>query len=205
MAEELALEQILGDRRAVHLDEGRFAPRAVVVDRARDELLARPRLPGDEHRDAPVRDDARGAVERGAQRRTVAQDLVEAVLPAFRFREGGAVFGRLEARGALAEPGAHHVLVLRQREVLRRAGAGERRGEPVVRVGADRHELHRAAGHLAHRGLQALLHPAARHDRHRAAEARERRRLVEEGVVESAVSRQLRPDRGEGITEGIDG
>ena len=40
VAEELRLDQLLGNRRAVDLDEPLAAPQAVAVDRARDELLA---------------------------------------------------------------------------------------------------------------------------------------------------------------------
>src|SRR5262249_35555575 len=39
VAEQLALEERLGDRRAVDLHEGRVAPRALEVQTARDELL----------------------------------------------------------------------------------------------------------------------------------------------------------------------
>ena len=47
IAEELAFEEVLGERAAVHLDEGALAPRAPVVDLAREELLqAAPRLGG---------------------------------------------------------------------------------------------------------------------------------------------------------------
>jgi hypothetical protein len=49
VAEELRFEQILGDRGAVHLHERILALRAVEVDRARDHLLARAGLAGDEH------------------------------------------------------------------------------------------------------------------------------------------------------------
>src|SRR5437667_4629836 len=49
VAEELRLEQGLGNRRAVHLDERHAALRAAVVDRARDELLARTGFAEDEH------------------------------------------------------------------------------------------------------------------------------------------------------------
>ena len=38
--EQLGLDQLLGDRRAVHLDEPLAAAQAVAVDRARDQLLA---------------------------------------------------------------------------------------------------------------------------------------------------------------------
>src|SRR5207248_285856 len=41
VAEELALEELPRNRAAIHLDERSVAPRAPVVDRACDELLAR--------------------------------------------------------------------------------------------------------------------------------------------------------------------
>ena len=50
VAEQLRLEQRLGDRRAVHLDQRHVALRAAVVDRARHQLLAGAGLAGDEHR-----------------------------------------------------------------------------------------------------------------------------------------------------------
>ena len=48
MAEELALEQVLRDRRAVQREEGLLGARAVLVDRARHQLLAGAALAGDE-------------------------------------------------------------------------------------------------------------------------------------------------------------
>jgi hypothetical protein len=50
--EEFALDQFLGDGRAVHLDERTGPPKAERVDVARDQLLARAVLPENEH--APV-------------------------------------------------------------------------------------------------------------------------------------------------------
>ena len=49
VAEELGLEQRLGNRRAVDLDERHVALRAAVVDGPRDQLLAGAGLAGDEH------------------------------------------------------------------------------------------------------------------------------------------------------------
>src|SRR5690606_36096431 len=49
VAEQLALEQRLGDRRAVHDDEGRRAARAELVHGARHELLAGAALARDQH------------------------------------------------------------------------------------------------------------------------------------------------------------
>ena len=50
VAEELALEERLGDRRAVEGDETRGGARTQVVDRARDDLLAGAALAGDQDR-----------------------------------------------------------------------------------------------------------------------------------------------------------
>src|SRR5262249_23004704 len=50
-AEELGLEEALGQRRAVDRDEGLLRPLAAGVDHAGDELLARAALAGDENRD----------------------------------------------------------------------------------------------------------------------------------------------------------
>ena len=50
MAEKLALDQVLRNGRAVHLDERLAAPRAAAVEFARDHFLARAALARDEHR-----------------------------------------------------------------------------------------------------------------------------------------------------------
>ena len=49
MTEDFALEQRLGNRRAVHRDERERGTRAQLVDRLGDQLLAGPRLSPDEH------------------------------------------------------------------------------------------------------------------------------------------------------------
>src|SRR5439155_22887477 len=55
VAEQLRLEQRLGQRRTVLRDERPAAPRRARVDRARDELLARAALALDEHCGGAVR------------------------------------------------------------------------------------------------------------------------------------------------------
>ncbi len=50
VAEELALEKVGRDRGAVDRDQTRASPRAIEVDRARDELLARSAFPRDQDR-----------------------------------------------------------------------------------------------------------------------------------------------------------
>src|SRR5437867_10585776 len=54
--EELALDQRLREGRAVDGDEGARLPPSPLVESARDELLSGPRLAGDQHRGAGVRD-----------------------------------------------------------------------------------------------------------------------------------------------------
>ena len=49
VAEQLRLEELLGERSAVDGDERTGAARAEIVDRARDQLLAGARLAGDQH------------------------------------------------------------------------------------------------------------------------------------------------------------
>src|SRR5204862_76531 len=56
VAEELALEEVLGDGAAVDADERLLPALPPVVDGARDDLLAGPALAGDEHRHVGVLD-----------------------------------------------------------------------------------------------------------------------------------------------------
>src|SRR4051812_45829816 len=74
MSEELAFEEILGDRRAVDGDE-RARPAAPHVDRPREEPLAGPRFSGDEDRRAGLRTPSGGA-PRLAHRGPPADDVV---------------------------------------------------------------------------------------------------------------------------------
>ena len=75
VAEELALEQLARQRGAVELDERALAARALLVDRARDELLAGAGLALDQHgavrRARPAR-SARARAAAPATRRSVA-------------------------------------------------------------------------------------------------------------------------------------
>jgi hypothetical protein len=56
-AEQLALDERLGQAAAVELDERLPRARPAVVDRAREDALSRARLPGEEHRDVQGRDE----------------------------------------------------------------------------------------------------------------------------------------------------
>src|SRR5690349_10575371 len=75
--EELALEERLGERRAVHLDERLPGARTVVVDGAGDLRLAGARLAGEQHAHVERRDQGDLTQER-AERLTSADDVVEA-------------------------------------------------------------------------------------------------------------------------------
>ena len=61
VAEQLGLEQALGDRRAVDLDQRPLALGAAGVDGAGDQLLAGAGLAGDQRRALGLRDQAGGA------------------------------------------------------------------------------------------------------------------------------------------------
>ena len=78
VAEQLGLEQRVGQRRAVDRHEGAVGARAGVVDGAGDQLLPRPALPGDQHGGLGARHLGRPG-ERLAQERGAADDLLEPV------------------------------------------------------------------------------------------------------------------------------
>ncbi len=77
VAEQLRLDERLGDRAAVHRHERPLRARAVVVDRPREPLLARPALALDEHRRLGRR-DAGDRLEDADEARVLADDVVEA-------------------------------------------------------------------------------------------------------------------------------
>jgi hypothetical protein len=97
VAEELAFQDLLGDGGAVHGDHFLLAAQAVLVNGARDQLLARPAGPGDQHRSRGGRDLA-DALEDVAHDRGGAHQGSEAFL----LRQ------RLPQRQVLA----HHLLPL---------------------------------------------------------------------------------------------
>src|SRR5690348_12959414 len=87
VTEQLTFEELLGYRRAVDVDEWRAAPRTIVVDRSCDQLFARTRFSGEEHRHGRVRNDPRRPIERGPQCGTVAEDPFEPELRGLGRRE----------------------------------------------------------------------------------------------------------------------
>ena len=79
VTEELALDQVLRDRAAVHDHERAVRARAAPVDGARDQLLAGAALAGHQHRRVGVRDLVDQLRDR-AHRGTAADDAVALVL-----------------------------------------------------------------------------------------------------------------------------
>ncbi|OGL00334.1 MAG: hypothetical protein A3E31_01655 [Candidatus Rokubacteria bacterium RIFCSPHIGHO2_12_FULL_73_22] len=141
VAEQLGLEQRLGQRRAVDGHEGPLRARRARVDRLRDQLLARAALALDQHRRRAVRDllDERHHPPEGgarADRRALLQQHVEALL------ELAVLLDQLAALERLADEPQH----------LR---ALERLGEEVVRA-----VLHGPHGLLdgAERGQEDHVH-----------------------------------------------
>ena len=78
VAEQLGLEQRLGNRAAVQRDEPMHAPRAVVVNRARHDFLAGAGLAGDQNR-AVGRRDGLEQLEEPRHRPALADDAFEPV------------------------------------------------------------------------------------------------------------------------------
>src|SRR5262249_23662685 len=75
VAEELGLDQVLGEERAAHGDERLMAPSARMVQQVRDDFLAGPALAGDDDAAVAAADDLH-EVEDGAHPRAVADDHV---------------------------------------------------------------------------------------------------------------------------------
>ena len=122
--EQLALEQVLGHRRAVDRHEGPVPAPALRVQRLGDELLAGPALARDEHRRLGVghaRDELAHLQHRGAG----PEDLLEAL---------GAVDLLAEALDLLAERPVPERPLDRERELVHI----ERFRDEVVRAGPDR-------------------------------------------------------------------
>ena len=114
VAEQLGLEQRLRQRAAVDRDEPLVAARAVVVDRARDQLLAGAGLAVDQDR-ARRRGDRRQHLEQLAHDAALSDQPLEAVA-LLELRSQVRVLG---AQAALLERAVHHV---EQLVVLERLG-----------------------------------------------------------------------------------
>src|SRR5262245_17381743 len=157
VAEQLGLDERLGDRRGIDGDERPVAPRALMVDSARHQLLASTALAGDQHgrrRRGDLRDQTVQLLDRGMP----ADDLVEIVGAC----QLGAQERDLTFEGAALEGAARE----RQELVLL-----ERLGQVVEGAelhGGDRRAYGLHGGHEDHfdalvDGLDALEHLDAVH------------------------------------------
>jgi hypothetical protein len=125
--EQLALEQVLRDRRRVDRDERTRGARAVTVQRARDELLAGPRFAGDQHGRVRLRQPP-DRPEHLLHRRRLAED--------FRRLRAGRLDRRHDRRlaGRAANERDRVVDVERLGQVLERAALERLHGAVEVRV-----------------------------------------------------------------------
>jgi hypothetical protein len=146
VSEQLALEQLVGDRGAVHVDEWRLTPWSVVVNRTCHELLTRAGLASEQHGDTAMRNHARRALERGEEHWTVAANALELKSLRFRIGKGTALGARAQLLGALANPRAQQLLLVRQRHVRRGTGTHDGHGKPMIGERADSRDLHGSAG-----------------------------------------------------------
>ncbi len=112
VTEQLGLGQALGNRRRVERDEGLVPARAVVVNRPRNELLARAGLALDQDRAVHRRDELEGR-EDMVHRRAAADDAIEAET----IVQPGPQLRVLVPETAFADAGVQH---LRQLDELKR-------------------------------------------------------------------------------------
>ncbi len=138
MTEQLGFQQVRWDRRTVELDEWPPGARAVVVDRLRQQLLARAGLAGEQDRRRPARYDPRRLRQRLLHPATFTHDAREVEISPFRLGQLGTRL--LTARRLRPSP---HV-------VTQAFGFF---GQDEVVVGTSTHDLHR----------QAMIRPRA-HD-----------------------------------------
>src|SRR5262249_15397490 len=104
--EELALEQVFGERRARDRDEGAVAPRAPGVDRAREHVLARAALAEEEQRRLRRRGlprDLDRAAHRGALRLEQGRGLERAAQRAVLAAQPRELAGALDEQAHLVE------------------------------------------------------------------------------------------------------
>ena len=86
MAEQLAFQQLFGNRRAIHRHKGRVLAITVEMNGFGDEFFAGPAFPGDQHIGRTVGDPL-NQVEHRLHRFALAENLVEAILLGHLFPE----------------------------------------------------------------------------------------------------------------------
>ncbi|MCY1516120.1 hypothetical protein D9M68_507340 [compost metagenome] len=154
VAEEFALEQVLGNGGGVDRHEGAVGARRVLVQRARHQLLARARFAGDEHRDVALRQPADGT-EHVLHRGRLAEHFG---------RGDHALFGHFLAL-AFVDGAADEFHSARQVEGLGQVleGAALEGRDRAVEVGERGHDDDRQAGVLGLDLVEQVEPRAARH------------------------------------------
>ena len=164
VAEELALEQLVRNRRAIDLDERPLAARAARVDHVRHELLADAGLAFDEHARRRLRDGLEPH-EHLLQRRALADDAAEvhrdlhflAQIVALALELVAQPRVLLECRAQLA------LRSIARRDVLRRHQQRDDGAARVAIAGRGDFDLEDVAG-LRHVGARLVLELARRDD-----------------------------------------
>ncbi|MCY1355441.1 hypothetical protein D9M69_418610 [compost metagenome] len=148
VAEQLALGQGLGQRRAVHVDQRLARTRRMAVQPAGEQLLAHPGLALQQHRQVGV-GDHRQLVEQLAQHRTVAEDHARRLVAGghrLTARQAQAAYLVLQAADAQRRLDQHGVaLQARRRAAVEAAVAqrieGHRAPQLAVQVEAHAHAV----------------------------------------------------------------
>ena len=160
VAEQLALDQLAADRRAVHRHEGAALPRARLVQRLRHQLLAGARLAADQHGEVGLR-DLPDRLEHRAHARPAAHQVPHAEL-ALDARAQQAVLAReLRALERAPDDQADLVVVEGLRDVVLGAELHRLDRDLLAAVRGDHHDrrlglaLARAAHHVEAGGAVA--------------------------------------------------
>src|SRR5881397_4144984 len=136
VAEELALDQLLAERRTVHLDQRLRAPRAPVVERVRDQLLAGTAPAADQHGHVGVGDLVDG-LEEPAHGRALPDDLLEAEGALHLLEEPAVVAAQQHGVHHAAHDQAQLVVVEGLRHVVDGAELHRLHGDLLRAVGGD--------------------------------------------------------------------
>jgi hypothetical protein len=180
VAEELRLEQLLGDRGAVDRREGVGGTGAHAVDGTGEHLLAGAALAGDEHRGG-VRRHPLGELEQPAQRTALGDHEVAHRLRPQRGAQRLDLALEALALLGLAERQQHFIGLERLVEVVVRALPHRGDGRVLAAIGAHHEEQRRAVlGTVAAEERQAVhaRHPHVAEDRVEAFDERARQRLL---------------------------
>ena len=130
--EQFTFQQVVWNRRAVHIHKGLSGTWPVVVNRAGKQLFPGSRFTAQQHRHIPMRNHARSARQCRAQCRTRTENTVERVLGPFARRERRPVALFVQSLVTIGDPAAQRFKVVRQREVLLRAGSDRTHGQAMV-------------------------------------------------------------------------